>query len=101
MALQALLSKIKDILYFCSFDKFFIFPLKLKKGSNLAKENIDTGFSKNDINIVSVARLVPQKAIDRLIKIHKRLIDEGIKHQIFVIGDGPEKTRLKTEKSRN
>lgn len=48
----------------------------------------------NNKIIVTVARLVPQKAIDRLAKVHKKLIDEGIKNTIYVIGDGPEKERL-------
>ena len=49
---------------------------------------------KNVLSIIIVARLVKQKAIDRLIKVHKRLIDDGIKHKIYVIGDGPERENL-------
>ncbi len=45
-------------------------------------------------NLVTVCRLVEQKAIDRLIKVHSRLIREGYKHNIFVIGDGPERAHL-------
>ena len=55
-----------------------------------AKEEID----KNQISIVTVARLVEQKAIDRLAKVHKKLIEEGLKHNIYVIGDGPQKEKL-------
>ena len=61
---------------------------------------------KNVLSIILVARLVKQKAIDRLIRVHKRLIDDGKNHKIYVIGDGPEKeslqeliTNLKVEKS--
>lgn len=51
--------------------------------------------NKEDIfNIVTVARLVEQKAIDRLIKVHNKLIKKNIEHEIYVIGDGPEKERL-------
>lgn len=59
-----------------------------------AKENTDIEFNKEEVNIVTVARLVKQKAIDRLIDIHSKLIQEGIRHRIYVIGDGPEKSRL-------
>ena len=45
-------------------------------------------------NFVVVSRLVKQKAIDRLIRVHKRLIDEGLKHRIYVIGEGEEKENL-------
>jgi len=50
---------------------------------------------KNVPSIITVARLVKQKAIDRLIRVHKKLIDDGIKHNVYVIGDGPEKENLK------
>ena len=59
-----------------------------------AQENIDTGFDPNTINFVTVARLVPQKAIDRLIKVHAKLVYSNFKHNIYVIGDGPEKHNL-------
>ena len=44
--------------------------------------------------ILTVARLVPQKAIDRLAKVHKKLIDAGFIHSINVIGDGPERENI-------
>lgn len=47
-----------------------------------------------ETNIVTVARLVKQKGIDRLIQVHSRLIKEGIKHNIYVIGEGPERAKL-------
>ena len=43
---------------------------------------------------LTVARLVKQKAIDRLIKVHKRLIDEGLEHKMYIIGDGEERENL-------
>ncbi len=49
---------------------------------------------KQEPTILTVARLVEQKGIDRLIKVHKKLIDDGIKHKIYVIGDGEEKNKL-------
>lgn len=47
-----------------------------------------------DISFVQVARLVEAKAIDRLIKVHKKLIDDGYKHKIYIVGDGPLRTDL-------
>ncbi len=65
----------------------------LKSKMQIGQEYID-----GDIpSILTVARLVEQKAIDRLINIHKRLIDEGIKHKIYVIGDGPERKNLEEQ----
>ena len=37
---------------------------------------------------------MPQKAIDRIIKVHKKLIENGLKHNFYVIGDGPERGHL-------
>ncbi len=45
-------------------------------------ENLDMNFDKNSIKFVTVARLVEAKAIDRLIKIHAKLIKEAYKHHI-------------------
>ena len=63
---------------------------------NKAEENIE--FPKNNkiVNFVTVARLVPQKALDRLINVHKKLIESGFKHNFYVVGDGPEKERLQS-----
>lgn len=37
---------------------------------------------------VSVGTVFPQKGFDRLLRVHKRLLDEGLKHRIKIIGDG-------------
>jgi len=59
-----------------------------------SQENSDVNFDEDVINFVSVARLVPQKAIDRLIKVHAKLIYSNCKHHFYVIGDGPERANL-------
>lgn len=59
-----------------------------------ANQNIDMNFDNSKINFVTVARLVPQKAIDRLISIHSKLIKSGYEHNFYVIGDGPERKKL-------
>ena len=62
----------------------------------LAKENYDKSIknSENEKSFLTVSRLVKQKAIDRLIRVHKRLIDAGLNHKIYVIGDGEEWNNL-------
>ena len=66
---------------------------------NLSKKNIkekDLIYrNRNEKNFIVVSRLVKQKAIDRLIRVHKRLIEERFKHKIYVIGEGKEKELLK------
>lgn len=62
-----------------------------------AKEEQLEQFSPKDINLVTVARLVEQKAIDRLIRVHKKLIDNDFNHNIYVIGDGPLRIKLEEQ----
>lgn len=59
-----------------------------------AKEEVPEKFDETKTNFVTVARLVEQKGIDRLIEVHKRLIQEGLLHNFYVIGDGPQKEKL-------
>lgn len=59
-----------------------------------AEEQINVDFDKSTMNFVTVARLVPQKAIDRLIKVHAKLVYSNYKHHFYVIGEGSEKFKL-------
>lgn len=59
-----------------------------------AREKPEIIFDKNKINFVTVARLVPQKAIDRLIRVHSKLIKNNLEHNFYIVGDGPEKEKL-------
>ena len=63
---------------------------------SLSKEKCDKSIKnfENEKIFITVSRLVKQKAIDRLIIVHKRLIDEGLNHKIYVIGDGEEWNNL-------
>ena len=61
---------------------------------NKANEKPEIIFDNNYFNVLTITRLVEQKAIDRLIKIHARLIRNGIVHKVYVVGDGPLKEEL-------
>lgn len=45
-------------------------------------------FTENLPTFISIGTIFPQKGYDRLLNVHKRLIDEGLKHQLLIIGDG-------------
>lgn len=47
-------------------------------------------------SFVSVVRLHKQKAVDRLVKVHKRLLKNGFKHYIYILGDGPERSKIES-----
>ena len=59
-----------------------------------AEEKIDISFDNHQINFLTVARLVEQKGIDRLIRIHRELIANHFHNKFYIIGDGPEKEKL-------
>lgn len=62
-----------------------------------SKENVNLPYNKNDINIVSVCRLVEQKAIDRFINVHAKLEQDGIHSKVYIVGDGPLRYNLQKQ----
>lgn len=86
------------------FEKFFkdnIVPKEViynyvdsKRILKRSKEQLASEIIENIPSIVTVARLVEAKAIFRYLEVHKKLIDEGIVHNIYIIGDGPQKEEL-------
>jgi len=59
-----------------------------------AKEKIDLALKKDLPTFVQVSRLVDQKAVSRLIKVHASLIKDEFLHRIYIVGDGPLKEDL-------
>jgi glycosyltransferase involved in cell wall biosynthesis len=48
---------------------------------------------------VSVGTVFPQKGFDRLLKVHKKLLEEGYPHRIKIIGDGYDFENIKNLKT--
>lgn len=48
---------------------------------------------------LSVGTVFPQKGFDRLLRAHKKLLDEGLKHQILILGDGYDFENIKKLKN--
>lgn len=47
------------------------------------------------INIVSVGRLIiNHKGYERLIAIHKRLLEQGVNNKLYILGEGPDHKKL-------
>ena len=72
----------------------YINPKLVEEG---AKEVIEENLPNNIPTFLTVARLTKQKAIDRIIRVHKKLISKGFKHEFYVIGDGPERESLEKQ----
>lgn len=54
----------------------------------------DVEFTNDVTNVISVGRLIEQKAYTRLLRIHKRLLDNGLKHNLYIVGEGHQKQIL-------
>lgn len=66
-----------------------------------AEEKIEEIWEEKLPSFATVARLVKQKGIDRLIKVHAKLIKKGYKHVIYVIGEGTEREKLEKLRKEN
>lgn len=49
---------------------------------------------KRRFTVLAVGRLTAPKNYLRLLKTHKRLLDEGIAHDLWILGDGPDRRML-------
>ena len=64
------------------------------------KSVLNYTFDKNIPTFISVGTVFPQKGFDRLLTVHKRLLDEGFQHRVLIVGDGYDfenVKKLKTE----
>ncbi|SHE70995.1 glycosyltransferase [Chryseobacterium vrystaatense] len=73
-------------------------PIDKKDTLNKANTPIDDYPFSNDLpTFITIGTVYPQKGYDRLLDVHKKLINEGLKHQIIIIGDGFEFEKTQTK----
>jgi len=46
--------------------------------------------------VIAVGRLSHEKNFSMLLRVHKKLIDTGIEHELWIVGEGPERKKLET-----
>ena len=56
---------------------------------------------KRRFTILSVGRFSPQKNFMRLLRAHKRLLEEGIEHDLWILGEGVERSMLEQYAEEN
>ncbi|WP_394673827.1 glycosyltransferase [uncultured Chryseobacterium sp.] len=105
----------KEIRKFFGFDRIMVISEKIEQHFHSLAQNdaehrkiikiynpLDTGefiakaeepvlnyeFDKSLPTFLSVGTVFPQKGFDRLLRVHKRLLDEGFRHKILIVGDG-------------
>jgi len=60
---------------------------------------INYHFDQSVPTFISVGTVFPQKGFDRLLQVHKKLLDEGFRHNILIVGDGYDFENIKKLKS--
>ncbi len=59
----------------------------------LAEQHVDI---PDDLPVIcAVGRLSAEKGFERLIVIHKRLLEEGIRHRLVIVGDGEDRDYIR------
>ena len=73
----------------------------LDTGEILKKSKVPLSFGEGlgERLFVSVGTVFPQKGFDRLLKVHKRLLEEGLEHSVLIVGDGYDFENVKRLKS--
>lgn len=61
---------------------------------NKAQLQLPEDIKKRRFTIVSVGRLSAPKKYLRLLSAHNRLLQEGIEHDLWILGEGPERAEL-------
>ena len=50
--------------------------------------------AKRRMTLVTLGRLCPQKAYDRLLRVHRKLLEEGLAHDLWILGEGEDRSTL-------
>ncbi len=63
-------------------------PVNTQEIMDKSLENVDFSFDNNFPTFVSVGTVFPQKGFDRLLRVHQKLINENIFHNVLIVGNG-------------
>ncbi|WP_333660653.1 glycosyltransferase [Chishuiella changwenlii] len=63
-------------------------PIDVKEIRQLSTEPCELIVENNKPIFVSIGTIFPQKGFDRLLRAHRRLLDEGLQHEVWIVGDG-------------
>ena len=66
-----------------------------------AQMPLPEGIRRDRFTVLSVGRFTAQKNFMRLLRTHKRLLDEGIAHDLWILGEGPQRPMLEQYVAEN
>lgn len=61
----------------------------------------DVSFDGDCFNLCSVGKIETVKGYDRLARIHKKLLDSGIKNKVYILGEGSKKGEITSYLKQN
>ena len=67
----------------------------IQQAAEVKPEN--AAFDTNELSVCTVGRLIPAKGFDRLLNVHRRLLDEGLTHHLYILGIGEEQAALERQ----
>ena len=59
-----------------------------------AEQPLSEDVEKRRLTVLSVGRLTRPKNYMRLLQTHKKLLDEGVGHDLWILGEGPDRAEL-------
>lgn len=74
-------------------------PLDTEEILKKATINHQPSIIRQEPTFLSVGTVFPQKGFDRLLRVHKRLLDEGFYHKVKIVGDGYDFVNIKNLKT--
>lgn len=76
-------------------DKCILINNPMETSQILEQSKEPTNYEKTKPMVLAIGRLCSEKGFDRLIYTHKKLLTEGIDHDLFIWGEGPDYTILR------
>lgn len=59
-----------------------------------AAQSLPESLGKRRLTVATVGRMYPPKGYDHLLQVHKQLKEDGVDHDLWILGDGPERGSL-------
>lgn len=70
-------------------------PIDVNEILELSKQPCELKKNSDVKTFVSIGTVFPQKGFDRLLRVHRRLLDEGYQHNVWIVGDGYDFPNIK------
>lgn len=59
-----------------------------------ARQPLPPEAKKQGLTLVTLGRLTQQKGYDRLLRVHQRLLEAGLEHRLWILGEGEDRPAL-------